>query len=78
VSRGGAAFRSLRPKELVVPYEPPSGWVEDLADEGDAEGAVRLRFHASDRCSMIRNEQRLTAVEKPYSATRCPRCAAEG
>jgi len=54
-----------------VPYEPPSGWVEELSDEEPG----RLRFHTSDRCRLIRDTARLMAVDKPYSATRCTACA---
>ena len=57
-----------------MPYEPPSGWVEELLTEEDAP--ARSRFHTSQECSLIGDAQRLTAVDKPYAATRCSRCAA--
>ena len=54
-------------------YTPPRGWVEDYTDETGRKG----RFHSRTDCPRIREPEQLRAVDRPYSATRCPGCADE-
>jgi len=52
-------------------YEPPGGWIEDLAEEETTPRACRSMPRPVDPDW---EAQRLMGVDKPYSATR--RCAA--
>jgi hypothetical protein len=55
-------------------YIPPSGWVE-VRPTGESE-PVAAKFHARRDCSRIQDGA-VRAVDKPYSAARCPLCAGE-
>ena len=63
-----------------MPYTPPSGWIEqpepDL-DTAEPRQFTAVRFHSSDECHEIPDGQQLVAVDRPYSAARCPACAKE-
>lgn len=56
-------------------YLPPSGWTEQIAS---AEGVdrIRVRFHIERDCPTVRFPDTLRVADRPYSAVRCPRCAA--
>jgi hypothetical protein len=55
-------------------YQPPSGFVEPMND--DAKGpSIILRFHTRKDCPRVKLSEALRAVDRPYSARRCPLCA---
>ncbi len=58
-----------------VPYTPPSGWVEPSSDPAAAQ--TSHRFHTRVDCPRVRHPDQLRQSDRPYSATRCPGCAAE-
>jgi hypothetical protein len=58
-----------------VPYTPPSGWVEPYSDPEAA--LTSFRYHTRVDCPRVRHPDQLRQSDRPYSATRCPGCAAE-
>ena len=63
-----------------MPYEPPPGWVERRvypATGPAVEDKERLRFHLRPDCTLIEAPEHLMAVDRPYSAARCSRCATD-
>jgi hypothetical protein len=61
-----------------MPYEPPSGWVERRhvpAAKPALDDREQSRFHLRRDCTLIQDAQQLLAVDRPYSASRCSRCA---
>lgn len=58
-----------------MPYTPPSGWVEPYSDPAAAQ--MSHRFHTRVDCPRVRHPDQLRQSDRPYSATRCPGCAAE-
>jgi hypothetical protein len=64
-------------------YSPPAGWVEprtvidrDGTGTGDFEVEFGL-FHRLEDCPKVQQPARLRPIDRPYSATRCRRCAPE-
>ena len=63
-----------------MPYQPPPGWVERrvyATDEPGLDERERLRFHVRPDCTLIQSPEHLMAVDRPYSAARCSRCASD-
>jgi hypothetical protein len=60
-----------------MPYEPPTGWIEDLVVDPDDKYVVHERFHTRRDCRGIRPDSELREVDRPYAAARCPFCAAD-
>ena len=56
-------------------YESPAGWIEDKRRDPEEPDNKLGVFHARQDCPRIRDVQMLRAVERPYSAARCPVCA---
>ena len=55
-----------------MPYQPPTGWVEQV------EALERANwFHEDPACSAVGDAARLVAVERPGRCRRCPQCAAQ-
>jgi hypothetical protein len=56
-------------------YLPPSGWTEVMPSAPGVD-RIRVRFHTRPDCPTVRAADSLRPADKPYSAVRCPRCAA--
>ena len=60
-------------------YAPPSGWVEVLPQTASNSFAPKALFHVIRDCPRIRTTaEAMRPVDRPYSATRCAKCAATG
>lgn len=57
-------------------YTPPSGYLERIDDPTDENSRISERFHRSADCPRIKSRENLVPVPRPYSAPRCPFCAA--
>ncbi len=57
-----------------MPYTPPAGWVEQVLGVPGAQ-LHAPRFHIRRDCPAIPNQAVLAMWDKPYSATRCPKCS---
>ena len=60
-----------RMRIMLMPYEPPSGWVERRvypASDPAVDEKERLRFHVRPDCTLIEGPEHLMAVDRPYTA----------
>ena len=57
-------------------YESPAGWIEDKVRDPEEPDNKLGVFHTRQDCPRIRDIEALRPVERPYSAARCPVCAA--
>ena len=53
-----------------MPYQPPTGWVEQV----EALERANL-FHEDAGCAAVGDPARLVAVERPGRSRRCDRCS---
>lgn len=60
-------------------YQPPTGWVEQLPQTESNPFGRKSVFHTQRDCRRVRSSASdLRSVDRPYSAARCPACAANG
>ncbi len=60
-------------------YLPPTGWVEPRNATNTSCNQHHIEygyFHTRADCHHVRRADLLSRVDKPYSAARCPACAA--